>query len=200
MKYILILLVATFLISSSPIIKFDKKVSTKTISPVKKEPKILFVFFNDADASMQKMLAQETSKFYGSKYEIDNTVSLPINCYYKERGRYRAEKLLQFLATKPGYDKVIGFTNKDISTTKGNVYDFGIFGLGACPGKTCVVSSFRLQSNYDKCLNVLIHEVGHTLGLPHCDNKNCIMTAGDATSNLNSKIILCSKCKNSVRW
>lgn len=56
-------------------------------------------------------------------------------------------------------------------------------GLGYCPGKACVASDFRLKnkSNYFK---VMIHELGHTAGLPHCSVKTCYMRdaqGGDPT-------------------
>lgn len=36
-------------------------------------------------------------------------------------------------------------TNKNISTTKGKYYDWGVMGLGYCPGVSCVVSTYRLS-------------------------------------------------------
>jgi archaemetzincin len=71
--------------------------------------------------------------------------------------RYRAEKLIAWLwKIKPdSADYIIGITQKDISTTKRDAMgrirepkwkyeDWGIMGLGYCPGKSCVVSTFRL--------------------------------------------------------
>jgi archaemetzincin len=39
---------------------------------------------------------------------------------------------------------VVGLTAKDISVTKDQHEDRGIFGLGQIDGRTCVVSTFRL--------------------------------------------------------
>lgn len=41
-------------------------------------------------------------------------------------------------------------------------------GLGYRPSKACVVSSFRLQARNrrEQFLKVLLHEIGHTYGLP----------------------------------
>ncbi len=51
---------------------------------------------------------------------------LPAAAYYAPRGRYRADSLLQYLKRYGSGDTVIiGLTNKDISTTKGNVADWG---------------------------------------------------------------------------
>jgi archaemetzincin len=115
-------------------------------------------------------------------------VDLPAEAYYAPRKRYRAEKLLDFLesfADEAGEGvKILGLTEVDISTTGDDVPDWGIFGLGSCPGRTAVVSSKRLKrrpKNREHVLfrisNVAVHEVGHTFGLPHCDEHEveCVM-------------------------
>lgn len=113
-------------------------------------------------------------------------VELPEQAYYAPRKRYRAEKLLDFLE---GYEqgpgvKILGLTEVDISTSSDPYPDWGIFGLGSSPGTTAVVSSFRLKrkpKNREhvrfRVATVSVHEVGHTFGLPHCDEKavECVM-------------------------
>lgn len=111
-------------------------------------------------------------------------VPLPQAAYYSPRNRYRAEKLVSFIdAHTPGsYDKVIGLTRKDISTTKGTFPDWGIFGYAEIGGRACVVSTYRLKFHKPDArllrrrLRVLtLHEIGHTLGLRHCPTRGCIM-------------------------
>lgn len=119
-------------------------------------------------------------------------IPLPAAAYYEPRKRYRAEILLDHLdalelAIPGGVDgpvKVLGLTEVDISTTKGDIPDWGIFGLGNTPGRACVVSSKRLKrkpKNRDhvrKRVSVTaVHEVGHTFGLPHCEEhaRVCVM-------------------------
>lgn len=115
-------------------------------------------------------------------------VELPDEAYYAPRKRYRAEKLLDFLesfADEAGGDvKVLGVTEVDISTSSDPYPDWGIFGLGSSPGRTAVISSKRLSrkpKNREhvqfRVSTVAIHEIGHTFGLPHCDEKavECVM-------------------------
>lgn len=113
-------------------------------------------------------------------------VKLPDEAYYAPRKRYRAEKLLDFLeqyATDPDV-KVLGLTEVDISTTGDTAPDWGIFGLGRVAGSTAVISSYRLKRRpknrehvRSRVSNVAVHEVGHTFGLPHCDEQEseCVM-------------------------
>lgn len=71
-----------------------------------------------------------------------------------------------------------------------------------CPGKTCIVSTFRIQhpnskTHFMRLKKVAIHEFGHNLGLPHCPDKTCVMT--DAVESVktidNAKLALCNNCK-----
>ena len=47
---------------------------------------------------------------------------------------------------------------------------------------------------------VTIHEFGHNLGLPHCPNKKCVMTAAaEKISTIdNENLALCKSCKNKI--
>lgn len=105
---------------------------------------------------------------------------LPKSAWYAPRRRYRAEKLLDHLETliphEPASTRILGLTQKDISTTKGKFEDWGIFGLGNMPGQAAVISTYRLKRKArnkghlrKRVVNTAIHEVGHTLGLAHCE-------------------------------
>lgn len=124
-----------------------------------------------------------------AKVEVAQAEALPPEAFYQPRKRWRAEKLLDFLDTKaPGAWRVIGVTNAEISTTKGDIVDWGIAGLGNIGGPSCVVSA-QLYKKHSKTKPVMIrrfadcavHELGHTLGMPHCETEGCVMA--DAKGN-----------------
>jgi archaemetzincin len=111
---------------------------------------------------------------------------LPRGAYYPPRRRYRAERLLdhlrRLLVGEPRTTRVIGFTSVDISTTKGRHRDWGVFGLGDLDGRASVISTFRLRRGARddahfrfRVVTTAVHEVGHTLGLPHCTEARCVM-------------------------
>jgi archaemetzincin len=113
-------------------------------------------------------------------------VELPEDAWYAPRKRYRAEILLDFLERYADDDetKVLGLTEVDISTTSDPYPDWGIFGLGRSPGATAVISSYRLKRKpknrehvVQRVSTVAVHEIGHTFGLPHCDEAavECVM-------------------------
>ncbi|MFY0673686.1 MAG: Zn-dependent protease [Bacteroidia bacterium] len=145
--------------------------------------------FGQIDQIIIDSIAQNLIEKYGAKIEILETTDLPKSAYYSPRNRYRADSLIAYLKRERNktHDFVIGLTTKDISTTKGQHVDWGIFGLGYRPGPSCVVSTFRLKSNdqelfLNRLEKVALHEIGHNLGLPHCDNhKLCVMNDAHGT-------------------
>ena len=128
---------------------------------------------------------------------------LPVHTFYPPRNRYRADKLIEWMAAEAGRGEVyVGLTTKDISTTKENVYDYGVIGLGYRPGRACVISSFRLK-NKASFYKVVLHEVAHTAGLPHCPEKTCFLRdakGGDPTGEETGFCIKCEKFLKLKGW
>ena len=125
-------------------------------------------------------------------------IALPATAYNKERSRYRADVILHVLGENTGNDTVvIGLTAHDISTTKGSIADWGVIGLGRCPGNACVVSTFRLSAakRQSQLYKVALHELGHTQGLPHCPVRTCFMRDAEGGNPTDEETGFCPKCK-----
>jgi archaemetzincin len=96
----------------------------------------------------------------------------------------------------------------DISTAKDRYVDWGIFGLGDIGGQAAVTSFFRLRRNARDSAQVVfrlrstaVHEVGHTLGLDHCDEPRCVMldAEGSIQNTDGGTGHLGPKCRNELR-
>ena len=153
--------------------------------------------FHGISPSQTQYVFTELKKNY-SFIEIKKAIALPASAWYLPRNRYRADSLIHFLKRQTAKGHItIGLTNKDISTTKNEVSDWGVMGLGFRPGNACVASSFRLSNNETnmQLFKVAVHELGHTQGLPHCNVKSCFMRDAEGRNPTNEEKDFCQKCK-----
>lgn len=133
---------------------------------------------------------------------LRQNIPFPENSYYKPRNRYRADSIIKNLKNRIGDDSVIvGLSNADISTTKNGIKDWGVMGLGYKPGKSCVVSDFRLsvKNKNQQFYKLVLHELGHTAGLPHCKIKTCLMRDAEGGNPLDQEKSFCSECKSFLK-
>jgi archaemetzincin len=145
-------------------------------------------------------------EIYGLEVRSLPRVELPSGAYYPPGKRYRAERLLDFLAPRLPADglRILGLTAVDISTSKGKVYDWGILGLGSLDGASGVLSAFRChkrsrgpQHARERLAKVAVHETGHTLGLDHCPQRGCLMEdAEGSVLTTDREYDLCPRCRD----
>ena len=206
LKYFLILaitfcvLILTFLSVRSQ--KHPAKISSPKVSTklnTLREPLVIMLQpLGNVSASKIKFIQSEVKEFYKADLVLlGKNVPLPKMAWYEPRKRYVADSLLIFLGKKkPDAAKfILGITDKDIATQKGTNPNYGIMGLGYCPGPTCVVSTSRLHKKIqstkkgeiekiflERFSKVCLHELGHNFGLEHCSvNDSCFMNDADGT-------------------
>jgi archaemetzincin len=174
--------------------------------------------FMDVDQKSIDTVAGAIEKTYGWNVVVMERQDLPKSAWYKPKKRYRAEILLDWLNTKipEDADRIMGLTKRDISTTKGDIYDWGICGLAEAPGTASMVSTYRIKKKMGKLTpaerkakyiqrlkDLSTHEFGHTLGLPHCPNKGCVMEDAKGTVKTfdHSTGLLCEQCLDDLaKW
>jgi archaemetzincin len=141
-------------------------------------------------------------KVFKNQVYIKQSIEIPKSFYVHHRKRYRADSIIKFLRQLHGKDTLtVGITDYDISTTKNGIQDWGVMGLGYRPGKSCVVSTFRLHKRNmkEQFCKVVLHEIGHTFGLPHCEDKTCLMRDAEGGNPLNEEKDFCKQCKERLK-
>lgn len=175
----------------------SKENNAKKNKAANKKLTVIIQPFDDFPAASTLFIANELTKIFPETV-ISKPVNFPSDALNQTKTRYRADSLIRFLAanTTEG-THTLGITDKDISTTKGKFPDWGVMGLGYCPGKSCIASSFRLKgkNRLEKLYKVAIHELGHTMGLSHCPEKTCFMRDAEGKDHLDEEKEFCPKCK-----
>jgi archaemetzincin len=198
MKTLLYLAIAIFFTACNQNHKKDNAKKSDQISPSQKKKLVTIAIqpFVDIPKENVDYVAYYLKKMYANVI-INKPIEFPKNSLNQAKTRHRADSLIRFLSaqTKPGY-LTIGLTKGDISTTK-NTPDWGIMGLGFCPGNSCIASSFRLKgkNKMEKLFKVAIHELGHTQGLKHCPVNDCLMRDAEGKDHLDEEREFCKKCK-----
>jgi archaemetzincin len=172
---------------------------------IKTPPRMIGMLpFERLDKQLVTELKQNLEKKYHLKVVILPERKLPGAAYYPVRRRYIADSLLVFLKKEDSnrFARIIGITTHDISTKKGQHANWGVMGYGYCPGKSCVISSFRVKptikdnAHFIKRMTILaMHELGHTWSLPHCLSDVCIMKDAEGKMNLDDAEDYCAMCR-----
>ncbi len=140
---------------------------------------------------------------------IMDETALPATAFYPKRHRYIADSLLVFLkqVKQDRFDKMLGITASDISIRKPTHANWAVMGLGYCPGKACVISSFRVKKTSQnrkqfirRMIVLSLHELGHTFSLPHCTNQPCIMNDAEGKMKLDHTDKYCTDCEFHLKW
>jgi len=137
--------------------------------------------YNQSDLVKAKKYVEE---FYGFSCVVDGGVPTKPSMYIENSITLNVTQCLGELSV-PG--------QKTIYVTKESLYskEWGMLrGMTHMRGNTVVVKGGEhLQET-------VIHELGHTLGLGHCDNPQCIMAIHNDNEDTGQ---FCSKCKNQLK-
>ncbi len=115
---------------------------------------------------------------------------IPKDSYHPRRNQHDATLLMEYLLTESDPKKIkLGIIKKDLFVPGMNF----VFGLAQFR-RAAIISLYRLDSD-DFIKKESIHEIGHVLGLKHCELP-CVMTFSNSVLEARQKSTkLCPKCK-----
>ena len=153
-----------------------------------------------------QLVKESVKTFYGYDCVVKSRVEVTNAMLSRLKKRIDANKALRSNKTS---ENLLFITEGDISYNKDVANpEWGILGLGLRPGKTAIISTFRLkkgvsqQKILERLKKVALHEIGHNLGLAHCTtNDRCMMTAAKGTVKQVDlmKVWLCEKFKQKLK-
>jgi archaemetzincin len=108
------------------------------------------------------------------------------------------EKQLQSIEA----NRILGVTSFDLFVPGMNF----VFGEARCPGNVAVISTARLKPKAgnsrlfkERVVKEATHEVGHMLGLRHCDDVLCVMHFSERIEDTDEKKwAFCESCLTSL--
>jgi len=132
----------------------------------------------------------------------------PQSCYDSSRGQYNSTLFLERLlvATANGDRRILGVTTVDLFIP---VLTY-VFGEAQLDGLAAVVSTHRLDPEayglesdpsllLDRLEKESVHELGHTFGLLHCPDPECVMHASTYVEEIDLKQSgFCAECREAV--
>lgn len=132
----------------------------------------------------------------------------PTFAHHPERNQYHSTAIIEHLARLNGHqdELLVGVTELDLYIP---ILTF-VFGEAQLGGTIAVVSYHRLTQEFyglpsdpslltERLVKEAIHEVGHTTGLTHCDDYECVMAATHAVEWLDLKgAAFCGECRRTL--
>jgi len=142
-------------------------------------------------------------------FVAEGALNVPAEAYDKRRYQYNSIIILAYLkrSYRPLGDKLLAITHVDLFVPRLNF----VFGQAECPGCYAIISTCRLRPEFygdpphpqlflERCVKEAVHEVGHTLGLGHCSNPNCVMAFSNSIWDTDRKGTRpCDKCMRELK-
>ncbi len=155
---------------------------------------------------LMETVRESLAREFGMRCSIDPEVIDPAFSYYPQRNQYHSTQLVERLQQLGREQRLLGVTAVDLFIP---ILTF-VFGEAQLGGACAVVSYHRLDQAFyglpadhallvERLVKEAIHEIGHTFGLRHCEDYECVMAPSHSVEWLDVKgASLCGGCRHSL--
>jgi len=158
--------------------------TTKESNPYAKLKKVVYKVKGLGDVSNYTLnqTASTIESFYGFTTIVEHNVEINPKMFIKNTD--------DILNASVCLENLNSYTEKTIYVTNKELWALGRYvnGLAYHEGNSVIVSTRATDIT-----ETIKHEIGHTLGLNHCDDKTCVMASENDNYETGK---FCNKCKN----
>jgi len=169
---------------------------------------ILLVPVGEIDKKVIERLQSDLGKMFNKQVKAAGQgMPHPDFAYNKKRNQYLSTAILKILMEQKeymAYGKVLGVVDKDLYVPELN------FVFGEASQRAAVISLTRLRQEFyhlpqdqnlfhKRALTEAVHELGHTYGLGHCRNPQCVMFFSNSLMDTDRKgAEFCMECRRNI--
>lgn len=140
---------------------------------------------------------------------LEEAMPIPQAAYSSTRDQYNSSRILANMSSfveDCDAERVLGITDVDLYVPQLNF----VFGEAECPGRFAIISLSRLRPEFyeeqpnrslfhERSVKEAVHEIGHTLGMQHCHNPECVMYFSNSLLDTDRKgSTFCERCYSLV--
>ena len=167
--------------------------------------KVCILPIGTIDKEILHYIQKELEERLNVTIDIGRQLEEPAYAYHKYKKQHHSTKILKRIHKLglTGYDRILGIVDVDLYVPERTF----VFGEADMKRKVAVISLTRLRQKFynlpedstllkERIIIETVHELGHTYGLRHCTNNNCVMFLSKNLSDTDQKgAVLCSNCK-----
>lgn len=165
------------------------------------EALILIVPVGEVETAVLEDICSVVQETFNRNCQPASGLPKPDYAFHRGRGQYAAQEILQRLRYD-GAERVLGVVDLDLFVPWLNF----VFGLADPPGRRALIAIPRLRQDFyglpanrelflKRAVKEAVHELGHTYGLDHCQDRRCVMAFSNSLADTDYKRqVFCQGC------
>ena len=162
---------------------------------------IVILPIGEVEIPLLKHLCTQVARVFNRPCQLIEEIKVPKRALNPQRRQYLAESILEELRLGQA-ERLLGIVDLDLYTPGLNF----IFGLANPSKGLAIIALARLRQSFyglpdekdlfwGRAVKEAVHELGHTYGLPHCNNRRCVMAFSNSLLDTDYKgHDFCLKC------